>query len=193
MAFGKFFAIGPVNQRDMREDRHVPAHGLIDHHLTRRIAQVIVAADNMCDAHIMVIHDDREHVDRRAVRAQQDHVIELRVIDFHIALHFIADHHRAAFGCAHANNIRQIWVRRGIRITPRAAIERGFTLRTRALAEGFDFVLRRETFERFAIGEHFMGNFCMTFCAFKLADHIAVVIKSEPSHALQDCCRCFWV
>ncbi len=36
-------------------------------------------------------------------------------------------------------------------------------------------------------------NLCMAIRAFKLADHIAVVIKSKPSHALQDRSRCFWV
>ena len=59
MALGQFRAVGAVDQRDMRETRQVPSHGLIDLHLAERVGQVVIAADDMGDRHVMVVHHHR--------------------------------------------------------------------------------------------------------------------------------------
>ena len=45
----------------------------------------------MRDAHVVIVDDDGQHIGGRAVRAQQDHVVELLVREFHIALHDVVN------------------------------------------------------------------------------------------------------
>jgi hypothetical protein len=42
---------------------------------------MVVAADDVGDAHIVVVDHDREHVGRRAVGAQDDEVVEVLVLE----------------------------------------------------------------------------------------------------------------
>ena len=53
---------------------------------------MVVAADDMGDAHVVIVDDDGQHVGRRAVRAQQDHVVEILVREHDAALHAVVDH-----------------------------------------------------------------------------------------------------
>ena len=70
----------------------VPAERLVDLRLARGIGEVIVAADDVGDAHVVVVDHDREHVGRRAVRAQQHEVVEVLVLPDDAALHLVLDH-----------------------------------------------------------------------------------------------------
>jgi hypothetical protein len=56
---------------------------------------MIVAANHMRDAHVHVIDDDAEVVGRIAVRACDDQIIQLRVLEHHAAVHLILDDDRA--------------------------------------------------------------------------------------------------
>ena len=91
MALGEFRAVGPVNQRDMRHHRHLPAERLVDLRLPRAVIEMIVAADDMGDAHVVVVDHHGQHVSGRAVRAQQHEVVEIFVLPGHAALHLIVD------------------------------------------------------------------------------------------------------
>src|SRR3984885_16043961 len=53
---------------------------------------MVVAADDVGDGHVMVVHDHRMVVGRRAFAAQDDHVIEFGVADACRALHRVLDH-----------------------------------------------------------------------------------------------------
>ena len=52
-------AVRTMDQRHMREFGHRPVEGPVDLRLTKRIVQMVVAADHMGDAHVMVVGDDR--------------------------------------------------------------------------------------------------------------------------------------
>ena len=67
MALGQFCPIRAMDQRQVRHDRYFPVHALIDDGLARCICQMIVAADDMGDAHVMVVHDNSVHIGRIAV------------------------------------------------------------------------------------------------------------------------------
>ena len=71
----------------MRQNRHVPAHRVIDHHLAAGVVEVVIAADHMGHAHIVIVDHNSQHIDGRAVRAQQDHVVKLVIDHGHVALH----------------------------------------------------------------------------------------------------------
>ena len=91
VALGQLGAIGAVDQGNVREDGRIPVERSIKLHLARGVHQVIVTADDVGDRHVVVVHDHREHVGRRAVGAQQHHVVQLRVGEAHLALHSILD------------------------------------------------------------------------------------------------------
>ena len=79
VALRQFRAVGAVDQRDMRHYRHRPAERVVDLFLPGGVGQMIVAADDMGHAHVVVVDDDRQLVGRRAVGAQQDEVVEVLV------------------------------------------------------------------------------------------------------------------
>ena len=56
---------------------------------------MVVAADDMGDAHVVVVDHDREIVGRRAVAAQDDEVVEILVGEDDAALHPVLDHRLA--------------------------------------------------------------------------------------------------
>ena len=68
---------------------------LIDLRLARGIGQVIVAADDMGDAHVVVVDHDRQIIGRRAVAAQDDEIVEVLVGEDDAALHPVLDHRLA--------------------------------------------------------------------------------------------------
>ena len=92
VALRQLGAVGPVDQRHVREDRHLPAHGRVDLRLARGVGQVVDAADDVRDLHVVVVDDDGEIVGRGAVAAQDDEVVELLVGEHDAALHLIVDH-----------------------------------------------------------------------------------------------------
>ena len=75
--------------------RHVPAERLIDLRLAGGIGEMVVAADDVGDAHVVVVDHDGQHVGRRAVRAQQHEVVEILVLPDHAALDRVLDHRLA--------------------------------------------------------------------------------------------------
>jgi len=72
VALGQFGSVRSVDQRDVGIDRVLPAafhsmHRADDGELAEGVVEVIVAADDVGYAHVMVIDHDGEHVGRRAV------------------------------------------------------------------------------------------------------------------------------
>src|SRR5271154_5630070 len=65
-------AVRAVDQRDMSEFRDRPVERAVDLYLAESVTEMLVAADDMGDAHVMVVDDDREIIGWRAIRAQDD-------------------------------------------------------------------------------------------------------------------------
>jgi len=102
-----FCSVGSVNQGNMAVDRFWPAHSLDDLKLPRRIVEMIVAADDVGHSHVEIIDHDRKHIGRRAVGAQQHHIVELRVGVAHQALHDVFDNGFAGLRRLDANDERR--------------------------------------------------------------------------------------
>ena len=77
-------------------DRNVPAERLIDLGLARGVGEMVVAANDMRHAHVVIVDDDGEHVGRVAVRSQEHEIVEILVGEHDLALHLVVDH-RLAF------------------------------------------------------------------------------------------------
>ena len=99
----------------MRVERQGCTERLQHVHLPRRVVQVIIAANDVRDAHVHVVDDHAEVVGRRAIRARDDQVIELGVLKGHRPVHQVLDHHCAIEGIAKANDRSDAGARLGAR------------------------------------------------------------------------------
>ena len=70
MALGELGAVRPVDHRQVGEGRQGPIQGAVDEALAGGVAEVIVAADDVGDPHVVVVSDDGEVVGRGAIRPQ---------------------------------------------------------------------------------------------------------------------------
>ena len=91
VALRELRAVRAVDEGDMGVDRLRPAHRADDGELAEGVVEMIVAADDVGDAHVVIVDDDGEHVGRRAVRAEQDEIVQLGILDGDPALHGVVD------------------------------------------------------------------------------------------------------
>ncbi len=89
VALGQLGPVRSVDQRDVAHLRHEPAHGVIDDDLAGSVGQVVIAADDVGDTHVVVIDDHGEHVGRRAIGAEDDEVIQVFGLEHDFALHLV--------------------------------------------------------------------------------------------------------
>ena len=82
------------------------AERLVAEDLLRRVRQVVVAADDVADAHGDVVDDHAEVVGRGAVGAHEDPVVELPVVEGHRAVDEVVDHRGAVVRDAQAQRAR---------------------------------------------------------------------------------------
>ena len=146
---------------------------------------MIVAADDVGDAHVMIVDHHREHVGRGAVRAQQDEIVELGILHRHPALDEIVDDRLAIARRFQANDERLV----GLFVAdvpPRAFDAEGPPLGLRLLALRGQFLLRHVA----AIGvpalEHLVGDLGMARPELRLIIFVAVPIEPEPAQAVED-------
>jgi hypothetical protein len=104
VALGKLLPVLAMQQRQVCIDRLGPAHGIDDLPLARSIGQVVIAPDDMCNTHVKVIDDDREHVGRCPVGPQQHEVVEHVIAEPDVALDLVADDGLAAARCLDAHD-----------------------------------------------------------------------------------------
>ena len=67
---------------------------------------MVVAANDVRHAHVVVVDDDAEHIGRGAVAAQQDEIVELGILDGDFALDHVGDRDGAVLRCAQADDVR---------------------------------------------------------------------------------------
>jgi len=101
---------------------------------------MVVAADDVGDAHVVVVDHDREHVGRRAVGAQQHEIVEVLVLPGDPALNLVLDHGLA--GLRRLEPDHRLHPGRGIAriaVAPAAVIELGSALGAGGLAHRREF------------------------------------------------------
>ncbi|CDD85267.1 putative uncharacterized protein [Collinsella sp. CAG:289] len=114
MALGEFLAVSAQNHGDMRERGHGGSECLVDHNLARRVGKVVVAADDVGDAHHGIVDNGREVVRGGAVGAEDDEVVELAGVKRNLTVDGIVNHYVAAIlGDLDAQDIRLAGVNTG--------------------------------------------------------------------------------
>src|SRR6516162_3840061 len=79
----------------MGEFGNWPFERVVNLRLTKSIVQMVVAADDMGDLHVVIVHHHRKIVGRRAVRPQDDKIVEFAIGDRDLALNVVAYRRRA--------------------------------------------------------------------------------------------------
>ena len=88
----------------MRVDRHSRTERLQHVDLARRVVEMIVTTNHVRDAHIHVVHDDAEVIGRIPVRARDDQIIQLGILERHQSVDEIIHDHLALQGILEADH-----------------------------------------------------------------------------------------
>ena len=83
------------DQRTVHILRHFPAECLIKAVVFRRRRKILVSPHDMRDAHQMVIYHIRKIVSRKAVRFDQDHIVQFRIVHGNIAVNIVVKDRRS--------------------------------------------------------------------------------------------------
>ena len=184
MALGKLGAVGAMDQRHMAIDRLGPSHRPDDRELAKSIVEMVVAADDMRDPHVVIVDDDREHVGGRSVGAKQDEIIEFTVLDRHLSLDLVVDRGLAF--------LRRLQPDDECAVALVGAIAPGADdLQWAAFALG-EFALRSDllrshpAFIGMAAGQHLLCHLGMAVGEMRLEIGLAVPVEAKPFHSVED-------
>ena len=146
---------------------------------------MVIATNDVRDAHVHVINNDAEVVGRRAVRAADDQVIQLFVLERHGAVNQVVHHHRSIERIAETHD--RVDSRARLRLlTANARIARLLFARDLLLAHGLELLLRAVAVIRRARVEHAADDFPVAVEALRLVVRALVGIQVEPGHALEN-------
>ena len=123
-------AVGVAQQRQVAEDRLLPAEAPVELHVLRQRRQPLLRPDDVGDAHEVVVHHVREVVGGEAVALQQDLVVHLRVVEAHLAAQEVPHDGLAPARHREADDVRLARRPAALGLVPRAA--RGSGRRSRS-------------------------------------------------------------
>ena len=184
VALGQARPVLPQDHGHMGVARHLPAQGAQDVDLARGVVDVVVAADDVGDAHVGVVHHHRQVVGRGAVGAADDEVIQFRVVEGHAPADQVIDHHQAGVRVAEADDVGL----GGIDLAAAAAavVARLELGRHLLLAQGVQALLGAIAAIGQALGEQFVDDRVVPVEALGLVEGSLVIVQPQPGHALQD-------
>ena len=152
---------------------------------------MLVAADHVGDIHFVIVDDDREIVGRGAVRAQDDQVVELLVLDRYLAHHMVADRRRAFARRLEADRRKHAGRGLGrVAVAPGAVIADRALLGLGPLAHRLQFCRRAVAAIGAASGEQTLRDLGVMRGAGELVDDVAVPLDTEPGEAVDDGLGC---
>ena len=117
---GQLGPVRTVDQGDVPHGRDLPAEGLVDQGLAGGIVHMVVAPDDVGDAHVVVVHHHGQIVGGGPVGAQQHQVIELDVAEADLPLHQVVQHRVAVERPLEADHVGRVGIV-GRLVAPRTA------------------------------------------------------------------------
>ena len=165
----------------------VPAHRLIDLGLARRVGQMIVAANDMGDAHVVIVDDDRQHIGRRcrpSAAARGRRVPCWRRRPCPAPCRRRSSRRPGALEPDHRRDARRRLGR--IAVAPAPVVAHRPAFGARLLAHLLEFLRARVAAIGAARGEQLLGDLAMARGARELLIDLAVPIEPEPVQPVDD-------
>jgi hypothetical protein len=151
---------------------------------------VIVAADDVCHLHVHVVDDDAEVVRRRAVGARDDQVVELGVIEHHVAVDHVFDHDRAVDRILESHHRIDAGTRLPA-VPARAVVARLQLRRGLPVAHFLQLFPGAVTAVRVARLEELREHLAIPIHAPRLVERTLVVVQPQPLHTVENDLRRF--
>ncbi|MPM99987.1 hypothetical protein SDC9_147182 [bioreactor metagenome] len=174
----------------MGKHRHLRAQRLEDVDLARRVVDVVVAADDVGDAHVDVIHADAEVVGGRSIRAGDHQIVQLAVLEFDTALAFVVPGNHTVLGRLEAQHGfdplghgRQHLARCR---APGTVVARLFTLRHLLFTQCVQAFFGAVTFIGRARFQHLINHCVITIETFSLEVRTFVPFQTQPVHTVHN-------
>ena len=190
VALGELLSVGAVDHRQVREARDRRAERFVEEDLLGRIRDVIVAAHHEGDPHRDVIGDHGVVVDRCAVGAEDDEVVDIPVGEGDPVVYEVLPR-RLAVGDPEADD--RGFAGGGALLglgggdTPAApVVAEGLLPRLGLLAARVELGGGAEAAVRFARGEELGGVGLMPHYVRTLEDDLLVPVEAEPVQAVED-------
>ena len=186
VALGEPLAVRAQNHGHVGILRRLPAQRLHDVDLTRRVVEVVVAANHVRDPHVVIVHDHGQVVGGGTVAAGDDEIVELPVVEHHLSAHQILDHHLALLRIAETDHEGR--VRRG-RLGTGAAmpvVARLLLARHLRLAQRLEPFLRAIAAIGMAALEQRLDHLPIAIEPVRLIEGAFVVFEAQPGHALEN-------
>ena len=201
VALAELLAVRAQDHGDVRERGGRGAQGLVHHDLARGVGQVVVAADDVGDAHHGVVHHGREVVGGGAVGAEDDEVVQRVRLERDVAVDGVV-HHNVAAVQRHldADGVRLAGVHAALRLGRVDVAARALVALERvvALLGGLlvcrELLRRAEAVVRPAVGDEALRRLAIDVQALRLpvgakvAAYLGtlVPVKAQPLHGAQD-------
>ena len=148
---------------------------------------MIVTADDVGDAHIVIVDDDGQHVCRRAVRSQQHEVVEIFILPDNAPLHLVIDNGLASeWRLQPDHRIDACGSVLRVAIAASAIVEPRSSFRARLLAHRSQFVRAAIATIGMTGGEELLGDLPMACSTGELEDDLSVPAQSQPGQAIDD-------
>ena len=187
VAFRELGAVSTTDHRQVAEVRQIPAHGPKNLDLSKCVGQVVVAADDVGDRHVVVIDDHGMKVGRCAVAAQDDHVVKFSVGDANLTLDQVIDHGIARLRRLQPDRWGDSWRCFGrIPIAPAPVVARSPALSNGRFPHLAELVQGRVAAVGVAGGEQRLGNFGVAGDAGGLKHRRRVGREVEPGEAIEN-------
>src|SRR5215831_3839880 len=147
----------------MGHDGHFPAERVINLGLPGSVVEMVIAANDMGNAHVMVVDDDRQHIGRRTVGPEQNEVVEIFILPCNASLHLILNDGFAGQWSLKPDH----WVNTcryvlGIAVTAAPVVEPCEALRARFFSHRGEFVGAAVTTIRVSGSEQLLGDLAVT-------------------------------
>ena len=136
--------------------------------------------------HVVIVDHDREHIGRRAIRPQQDEIVEFRILDRDLPLDAVIDRGFTVLRRLQAHDEGAIGFRRRATVAPRATNAKRFFRRLCLGPHRREFVLRQVTAIGMAVCDHVVRHRRMAIRTRELIGRGCIGIEPEPMHSLQD-------
>ncbi|OIQ76416.1 hypothetical protein GALL_419010 [mine drainage metagenome] len=164
--------------------------------LAWRIVDMVVATDDMGDAHIPVVHHHTEIVGRRAVGTGDDEVIQLLVGNGNAPFHLVNPGHDAGGRVAESHHRRHTRRRRRQYFAffrpPSAVVARLEPCRHLRLAHCSQLLGRCIAMVGRSGRQHPLNHRLVAVHALHLVKRAFVVIQTQPAHAIQNRLHGLW-